>query len=297
MSIEQIERKIKQRKAAILKAAAEERQLKPQLPVTPPNRATAAAAAAAASFVLAPAQPRRCQQPSRHPLLSEPSACPVPQTEMDRFWAQIAASTARNTEFRLDLRVSLLLSRPGEPVQFGMFIARLGADSSRLPSAVICPAGTLVTPYGGLLRHRLDIEQTAATLGLSLQEAKSHARRVPGHDYACDGLPLAWMLRRPIPRDMSELHALSSADVAELLPATPLFTAAEVALFHRSPLGFMCNTACTAAGQRNNVRVEYRPCSIGGGLLLYLPLLIATEDLCEGNELLSPYRNQDGRRV
>ncbi len=233
--------------------------------------------------------------PIRHPLLDTTRGCVElrPQTAVDRLWAACisAAPQDRNRECRIEIRISLSLSRPGKPVQFGVFVARsIDFDPAR-PSRVLCPAGSLVTAYGGLLRHRCDIEQTAAALSLSLQQAKSHARRVPGHDYACDGLPLAWMLRRPIPRDWFEPMSLASADITQFLPTSPQFTAAEIALFDRSPVGFMCNTACAAAGERNNIRIEYRTVSLGGGLSLELPILIATDDLREGDELLSPYRN------
>lgn len=218
------------------------------------------------------------------------------QSALDRLWSDAAAAMAAihpppHADFQLDLRVSSTLSRPNHPVQFGLFVRRLPDFDSRLPR-VMCPAGAFVTPYGGLLRHRLDIESAGTAVGLSMRQAKSHARRLPGHDYAFDGLPLAWMVRRPIPRDWAELWALADADVDEMLPTSGLFfSAAEAFLFHRSGLGFMCNTADVAAGQRNNVRVEYRSTSLGGGLTLDLPLLMATAELREGDELLSPYHN------
>lgn len=164
-------------------------------------------------------------------------------------------------------------------------------DFDQAAPRVLCPAGTLVTPYGGLLRHKSDIEHAAQEMGLSMKQAKSHARRVPGHDHACDGLPLAWMLQRPIARDWFDLLSLSEVGGPALLPSTPRFSSAEVSLFRNSPLGFMCNTADLSAGQRNNVRTEYRSAGLGGGLTLDLPVLIATEDLREGDELMSPYHN------
>jgi hypothetical protein len=232
--------------------------------------------------------------PLRHPLLHV-SGSLVRQSMLDRLWAHAAAAAAAahppQSNWQLELRVSPTLCRPGRPVQFGLFVRRLPDFDSRRPR-VVCRAGAFVAPYGGLLRHRLDIERAGGAVGLSMRQAKSHARRLPGHDYAFDGLPLAWMLRRPIPRDWTELRALVDADVDEMLPTSGLFfSAAEASLFRRSELGFMCNTADVAAGQSNNVRVEYRSTSLGGGLTLDLPLLMATADLREGDELLSPYRN------
>lgn len=240
------------------------------------------AAAAASASVIIVARGASCHQALRHPLLLQPSAPLVPQSTVNRLWAQLSS---QSFQFRLEIRASASLSRPGAPVQFGVFVAR------SLPARSVIPAGMFVAPYGGLLRHRLDIERAAVSLGLSSKDAKSHARKVPGTDWAWDGLPLAWMIRRPIPLDESDLLSIAAAGVEQLLPAPPLFTAAEVALFHHSPIGFLCNTASGAAGRRNNVRIEYRSVSLGGGLSLSLPILIATEDLCEGDELLSPYNN------
>jgi hypothetical protein len=230
--------------------------------------------------------------PIRHPLLRDPSTCLVPQAVLDRLWARMGAA-------HLELRISLCLSRPGHPVQFGLFVKQRAGfplhSTSNLtgatPPRVVFPAGAVVTYYGGLLRHRLDIERAGAQMHLSPSLAKSHARRLPGHDYVCDGLPLAWMLRRPVPRDWFDLLTLADADVDSLLPASPTWSAAEVDLFHCSPKGFMCNTANASVGQRNNVRVEYRRTNIGGGLSLDLPRLIAITDLVEGCEVLSPYHN------
>lgn len=141
--------------------------------------------------------------------------------------------------------------------------------------------------YGGVLVHRNDLRNLPHT----------HARRIPNSDYILDGLPLARMLLRPVPRTESRLLELMVAGIDPLLPssrAAGAFTAAELARFEQSPLGFMANTA---EAHKCNVGIESHSVTVGGGLRYGVPMLVATSDIRAGEEILSPYNTSEGRQL
>jgi hypothetical protein len=145
-----------------------------------------------------------------------------------------------------------------------------------------------VTPYGGILRHTSDYARAAAGVPSCAFVSKSHTRRIPDSNYLLDGLPLACMYSRPIPRTASALRKVVAAGVQPLLPTAAHFTAAQLALFGGSAFGFMANTAPLS---ECNVRVVYRPVLVGrrGDPRLLVPVLQATRQIAPGQEILCPY--------
>lgn len=170
-----------------------------------------------------------------------------------------------------------------KPVQFGLFaVLPPGASPTDSPMPVAFCKGQRVCAYGGVL--------LSDNMRLS-NAPRSHARRVLDVPFVLDGLPLACMLRRPIPRTASRLTELVAAGVRELLPSAPTFSAAELAVFAASPLGFMANTAAPA---QCNVAIEYVQ---GKGRLGRAPVLVATRDIAGGEEILSPYQNVEASEL
>jgi hypothetical protein len=194
---------------------------------------------------------------------------------------------------RVQLRIQYALSAAAlhQPVQFGLYAmlddapcdrAAAAPAAAALEPALAFRAGEQVCMYGGVLRHSDDVGSACS----------SHARRIPDSDLVLDGLPLASLLRRPVPRTQSRLLQLCADGVQSLLPAEPRCSQEDVRRFFSSPLGFMSNTA---EPQRCNVRVAQHSVPLGGGLTYQVPRFVATRDIRAGEEILCPYHSNEAR--
>jgi hypothetical protein len=183
---------------------------------------------------------------------------------------------------RVEVRIHAKHSRLYQPIQFGLY------------ATVQHSAGELVTPYGGLLSHDGDLkrmqQQSPAALSLNLD---SHSRSVPNSSFVLDGLPLACMYRRPVPKSAQALAEVLQAGITPLLPSQHDFSDAQLSFFRSSAFGFMANTANK---QQCNVRVLYK--DVRAGDILYpIPILVATRTIQAGEEILSPYGSDASRRL
>jgi hypothetical protein len=235
--------------------------------------ASAGAAPAAAAAAAPPSGLRLLPgSAARHPLLNV-----LPPTGLEQL-------IAFPPEPRLELRIHEAQSAAAldEPIQFGLF-AKAGARGMVPP--VVFRTGDRVSMYGGVLVHSRDLRDLP----------HSHARRIPDSDYVLDGLPLAHMLLRPVPRTLSRLTELLVAGIAPLLPSSRpgAFTAAELARFEQSPLGFMANTA---EAHKCNVRVASFSVPVGD-MRYGVPMLVASADIRAGEEILSPYNTSESRQL
>lgn len=197
----------------------------------------------------------------RHLFLRSPSS--APWTGLSQFYK---ADPHASLDNGLRLEVDVERCHIGEPLQFRVVADRL------------FHRGEAVTWYGGLpVLKRSFVDHKLP---------KTHARLIPGAAFALDGLPLAWMLQRPLLTDAAQLN-WAAAHMNQLRPDHPSspFTAAEVELWRSTPIGYMINTA-DGGGGVNNVRIQnvsfaHRTCEI--------PLLYATREIQVGEELLCSY--------
>lgn len=168
----------------------------------------------------------------------------------------------------VEVRIHQFLSSQhlDQPIQFGLFAKH---DLS---------AGDVLTPYGGLLRHRSDY---------SSGDSKSHGRSIRGDgaSLVLDGLPLANMLLRPTPHTAEGLHKLVDAGIEQLLPTSPRCSEADVQRFQQSPFGFMANNAPASSC---NVNVTYKSVRIAG-CSYEVPMLKASRAIKASEEILSVY--------
>ena len=151
-----------------------------------------------------------------------------------------------------------------QPIEFGLF------------ASCAIAKGTEITPYGGILRHKRAFE---------CADDKSHSRTIPASDYVLDGKQLAQMFDRPTPGTQQQLQELLAAGLQPLLPCQPRYSAADLLCFTSSPMGFMANTGAPAD---QNVRIGSR-CVRVAEIQYDVPVLIATRNLQQGEEILSPY--------
>lgn len=184
-----------------------------------------------------------------------------------------AAAASERVEVRIQKRLSEL--HLNAPVEFGLFARRAIA------------AGEEVTPYGGILRHVIDARK------LPLLE-QTHIRRL-GNDFVLDGLPLANMLHRPIPRTAEELKALIAAGSQARQPTSASFAAADLHRFAASAFGFMANTDRSHRGAQvlalANVKIDKKVFKMAG-VSYPVPVLVATRAIATGEEIISPYGKQ-----
>lgn len=251
------------------------------------TRAAVAAASAATSAETAVAVLRQCMEmgePARHPLLNHTIEGPE-QAALRRF----------SPSPLLELRPHSVLSQLGSPLQFGLFARTVTYVEHGEARPVIFSAGDVICGYGGVLLHkgqlkppsRVDVAVNSAVA--AALPPRSHARRVPGSDYILDGLPFACMLRRPVPRCPAELTDIVTAGLEPLLPSSSLFSPQEILRYHLSPLGYMANTA---SGTQCNVHIGVKRVKLAPGatsLDFSVPVLVASRDIREGDEILSPY--------
>jgi hypothetical protein len=178
-------------------------------------------------------------------------------------------------EAGVEVRIHEQLSRQNlaQPIQFGLF------------ATVAFRAGDEVAPYGGILRHQLDVQDPAA---------KSHARRL-GEGFVLDGLPLANMLDRPTPHTAAGLDALLQAGMQARLPTSTRYAASDLERFKHSGFGFMSNQqrmhAQALALSPANVSIGSRAVKVAS-VTYSLPILIATRNIAVGEEIISPYGRQ-----
>ena len=165
----------------------------------------------------------------------------------------------------LRLEVDVERCHIGEPLQF-----RVVADRP-------FHRGEAVTWYGGLPVFK----RSFAAHNLP----KTHARLIPSSDFVLDGLPLAWMLQRPVLTDAAQLN-WAAAHMNQLRPDHPSspFTAVEVNLWRSTPIGYMINTADD--GGVNNVCIQHVPFA---HRTCEIPRMHATRDIQVGEELLCAY--------
>jgi len=166
----------------------------------------------------------------RHLFLRSPSSSP---TRLSQLYSDRPLASLGNG---LRLEVDVARCRVGEPLQFRVLADRF----FRCREAI--------TWYGGLPVFAPSF--TAHNL------PKTHARRIPGSSYVLDGLPLAWMLNRPVLTDTAQLNWAAS-HVDQLRPdhSSSPFTAVEVQLWSSTPIGYMINTADD--GEINNVGIHH----------------------------------------
>lgn len=218
-------------------------------------------------------------EPSHHPLLSEP----VPAHMLPLMLEVRAEAAHARAAARVELGINGTLSARAllQPVQFGLFAALAPDASTR---TVLFRKDERVCSYGGVL--------VSADAVKARDLPRTHVRTVKGGGLVLDGLPLACMLRRPIPGTASRLVELVAAGVSHLLPSADTFTAEQLARFGASPLGFMANTA---PPKRCNVKVQYVASALGANF--QVPVLVASRDICAGEEILSPYNSEWGRQL
>jgi hypothetical protein len=164
--------------------------------------------------------------------------------------------------------------RLDQPVQFGLYAT--AAHS----------VGQLVTPYGGLLRDVSDFDPND-------KGAMSYGRRLPNSSFVLDGLPLACMFSRPVPRTEQGLQVALQEGMQPLLPSGDPFSPQQLELFGRSAFGFMANTA---APSQWNVKVAYQSVRVGD-MSQQTPVLVASRAIAEGEEIFCPYNSNEGKRL
>lgn len=202
----------------------------------------------------------------KHPLLDSIPLSPWDQ--LDEFYR---AMPLHGTALQIDNG----LSRVGEPIQFKVVATRHFSS------------GEPVTHYGGVPVHVGVFKEGGKAYGWP----HTHVRSLPDSDFLLDGLPLSNMLTRPTPHTQDELDELLQAGVQSLQPTSRDWSDEELLRFDGAPFGFLVNTA--GPGQKNNCRIHWA--SIAGGLAL-VPVLVASTEIREGEELLCPYNTLDQRR-
>jgi hypothetical protein len=211
--------------------------------------------------------------PRRHPLLDKKS--------LEHLEELRAFAPSSKLEIRIDaVRSAAALDKP---IQFGLFVKNISAAAAAAGSPVMFRKDELVTMYGGMLFNESDIPP----------DLRSHARRIPSTGWVLDGLPFAWMLKRPVPGTKARLAELVAAGIEPLLPSEPFFTAEEVESFKTTPLGFMSNTA---RRELCNVRVGDKKVLVGG-MRYRVPALFAKGDILAGEEILCLYNTPEGREL
>jgi hypothetical protein len=210
--------------------------------------------------------------PKRHPLLDKKSLEHLQQLR--------AFAPSPKLEIRIDaVRSAAALDKP---IQFGLFVKDVASAAAAAAAPVVFRKGDLVTMYGGMLVDATDVPP----------DLRSHARRVPSTGWVLDGLPFAWMLKRPVPGTKERFAELLVAGIGPLLPSEPFFTAEEVRRFLATPLGFMSNTA-----RRELCNVRIREVRVGSDISFEVPALFANRDILAGEEILSRYNTPEGREL
>jgi len=188
-----------------------------------------------------------------------------------------SCANAAEAHKRVEVRIHPLLSSQAlsRPVEFGLFATEF------------IRAGTDVTPYGGILRHKIDFAQG---------DAKTHGRNIPDSDYVLDGLPLANMWNRPTPHSQHQLDALIKQGPEARLPTAASYTHADLERFRASGYGFMSNTDSFFSDgptlARANVHLKDKSVRVAAGITYKLPMLVASCDIKKDDEIISKYGKQ-----
>ena len=230
-----------------------------------------------------------------HPLLHSSPTSTAP------FAALSAAASESNSDshsgsIRLELRVQREVSTRhlDRPVQIGLYVRAdaAAADGDRSTPPVVFEEGQTVCDYGGLIGTDTDYRAVSSAAPPPLPA--THVRAIAGIPFVLDGLPLAAMIRRPVPGTAEGLDEIITHGVFPLLPTSTTdgpFTAAQVRQFHARALGCMANNSITGC----NVRSGTRKIRVGG-ISYEVPTLVATQRILQGDEILAPYNTEESRR-
>jgi hypothetical protein len=212
--------------------------------------------------------------PKRHPLLNS-----VVSGMFEVLPSIYRAGPVARLGIDVELRVDVAMSRRNlhAPIQLALHALRYFEQDEE------------VVFYGGIPLHNDLIRRVGQEMRLPF--ACSHARSINNVDFSLDGLPLAWMIHRPVPGSLERLHDIAHRGVACLLPHLRSgYTRAEKAAFVDSPLGYMVNSA--GDGQTNNLKIKWR--RVGG--LYEIPVLTSSRPIYRGEQLLCPYNNEEHRK-
>jgi len=171
----------------------------------------------------------------------------------------ISSASLESTEPYIEKELSCI----GEPIQFGL----------RATHDFQC--GAMVSWYGGKLEWATELRDS------SVQD-KTHVRRLPDSSYVLNGNYWASRLKRPIPKNESELISMSmwTADKVQLecfsnIPAI-------------EPLGWLANSpGISRTGA--NVAIAYHQIMQG---LVTIPYLRAVRHIERGDPILCWYGNE-----
>jgi len=198
--------------------------------------------------------------------LAAPATASMTLPKEDSTFAALLLPPVKPARVQVLIHQGLSSQQLDQPIQFGLFAQQNFS------------VGDVLTPYGGMLRHRSDFGGASS---------KTHARSIGGGiSLVLDGLPLANMLLRPTPHTAEELAKLVTAGMEPLLPTAARFSDADMQRFHNSPMGFMANTAPSASC---NARVEFQQVRIADHTYR-VPMLVAARAISSSEEILCPYR-------
>jgi hypothetical protein len=145
--------------------------------------------------------------------------------------------------------------------------------------------GELITPYGGVAVHNKEYRKLG---GVAAGCPLTHARSIPNTDCVLDGLPFAQMMQRPIPGDAVGLQRIIDAGIETLMPTVEDgFTPEQISAFHRSPIGYMINTASV-----RKVNCHVKTVSIADGTS-DIPFIYASRSIPANAELFCSYHNTE----
>lgn len=123
--------------------------------------------------------------------LAAPAAASTTLPKEDSTFAALLLPPVTPARVQVLIHQGLSSLQLDQPIQFGLFAQQN------------LSAGDVLTPYGGILRHRFDFGEASS---------KTHARSIGGGaSLVLDGLPLANMLLRPTPHTAEELAKLVTA--------------------------------------------------------------------------------------